>query len=367
MCIISPPDRYVHQVLADRFTTQLLVGPRPTDLLAATERLLAVQAQDLRGARLALRPRTLDVAAADIDHHLGVERSLVVSWLNRGTLHLVRTEDYPWLHALTAPAQFTANARRLRQEGVSPGDAERGVAVIVAALAEEGPLVREQVRGRLETAGIVATGQALMDLLLLASLRGLVVRGPIVGFEQAFVAVADWLGPEAGRPVDRDVARAELARRYLAGHGPATDRDLAKWAGVALGDARAGLAAIASELDEAEGMVYLVRKPTVASVPRPRLLGAFDPILFGWQSREPILHGHQQVVTTNGIFRPFALVDGCAVATWALVGGVVALYPFDAISSADMEDLAIDASDVLRYLDIAAPSDSSWLTVEAPA
>src|SRR5450756_992488 len=140
-------------VVAQRLAAQLLVGPR----------------------------------AADVDRALTVDRSLVTTWLNRGTLHLVRSADYWWLQALTAPSLFTANARRLAQEGVPAAAAERGVAV----------------------------------------------RGPMLGRGHAFVLVRDWLGaPPAA--VDRDRALAELARRYLAGHGPATDRDLAKWAGLPL-------------------------------------------------------------------------------------------------------------------------------------
>jgi len=51
----------------------------------------------------------------------------------------------------------------------------------------------------------------------------------------------------------RDVALAELARRYMSGHGPATAGDLAKWAGLPLRDARIGLRAIGAELVEYEG------------------------------------------------------------------------------------------------------------------
>src|SRR5438093_308419 len=86
--------------------------------------------------------------------------------------------------------------------------------------------------------------------------RTIAVRGPVLGREHAYVLVSDWLG--AARPVERGRALAELARRYLAGHGPAGDRDLAKWSGLPLHDARAGLAAIGRELVErANGAVDL--------------------------------------------------------------------------------------------------------------
>ena len=76
-------------MIAERLTAQLLAGPPARSPVAVAERLLAVQAQDPRGFRLAIRARTTGVTAADVDRALD-ERELVVAWLNRGTLHLVR-------------------------------------------------------------------------------------------------------------------------------------------------------------------------------------------------------------------------------------------------------------------------------------
>ena len=81
--------------IAERLAAQALSGTplkRPVDV---AERLLAVQGQDPRGARLAVRARTSGLTAADVDRELTEERSLLITWLNRGTLHLVRSEDYP--------------------------------------------------------------------------------------------------------------------------------------------------------------------------------------------------------------------------------------------------------------------------------
>src|SRR5207237_1040006 len=100
------------------------------------------------------------------------------TWLNRGTLHLVRSEDYPWLLTLTTPPLRTGNARRLSQEGVAARAAERGVDVVRDSLADEGPLTRVELRDRIARAGVRTEGQALVHILMLASLRGLVVRGP---------------------------------------------------------------------------------------------------------------------------------------------------------------------------------------------
>jgi hypothetical protein len=337
-------------MLAERLTAQQLAGQPASGPLEAARRLLAVQGQDPRGARLAIRARTAGGStAADVDRALSEERSLLITWLNRGTLHLIASEDYAWLHSLTAPALFTANARRLAQEGVMPDAAERAVAVIERALATEGPLTRAQLRGRIAGAGIPTDGQALVHLLMLASLRGVSVRGPMAGREQAYALVRDWLPPQ--RAPHRERSLAELARRYLAGHGPAGERDLARWSGLRLSDARAGLAAIAAEIDERpDGLLDLRGRATPARVPAPKLLGAFDPLLLGWCSREELLAGNEGIVTVNGLFRPFALVRGRAAATWSLAAGRIVVREFAPLSRRDEDALRRDGMDVARYL-----------------
>jgi Winged helix DNA-binding domain len=336
-------------VVLERLTAQLLAGRPGNDPVEVVRRLLAVQGQDQRGARLAIRVRSNGLTAADVDRALTDDRSLLITWLNRGTLHLVTSDDYPWLHALTAPPLFTSSARHLAHVGVTPSAAERGVAAIGRALASDGPLSRAQLRERVAAARVRTEGQALVQLLMLACLRGVAVRGPMIDGQHAYALVGDWLGESA--PVDRELALAELARRYLIGHGPAEDRDLAKWSGLALRDARAGLGAIAAELHQRrDGLLELARRPPPARLPAPRLLGAFDPVLLGWRSREALVGSNTTIVTVNGLFRPFALVQGRAVATWSLVGGEVALKPFAPLARADERALGADAEDVVRFL-----------------
>jgi Winged helix DNA-binding domain len=335
--------------IAERLTAQGLSGTplkRPVDV---AERLLAMQGQDPRGARLAIRARTTGLSAAEVDRELSEERSLLITWLNRGTLHLVRSEDYPLLQALTTPPLLTGNTRRLRQEGVTEKAAERGVETIERALAEEGPLDGRQLKQRLEAAKVRIEGQAFIHLMFLSALRGISVRGPMVGKQHAYVLVRDWLGPQ--RPVDREQALAELARRYLRGHGPAADRDLARWAGLPLRDARAGLGAIAAELVECgDGLVDLAGRPPAEPHPPPRLLGAFDPLLLGWTSREEVVGPHKLLVTNNGIFRPFALVDGRAVATWRFAGGRVTIEHLGKVTKQAAAALEDDARAVEEFL-----------------
>lgn len=336
-------------VLAERLAAQLLSGTPSTDPLAVVKRLLAVQAQDLRGARLAIRARTNGLVATDVDRALTRDRSILITWLNRGTLHLVRTEDYPFLHALTTPQLASGNARRLAQEGVSLDAAARGVDVIERSLTREGPLTRGELGEKIASAGVRTQGQALVHILALASFRGIVVRGPIIGSDQAYVLVRDWVG--AVPRVDREAALGELARRFLAGHGPASDRDLARWAGLSLRDSRAGMGALAGEIVQRhDGLVDLPGRGAVPELPPPRLLGPYEPVLLGWVSREDILGAHRSVVTVNGLFRPFAMVRGRAAATWKLARGRVELSPFGRLRPAEARALEADATDVKRFL-----------------
>jgi Winged helix DNA-binding domain len=337
-------------LIAERYAAQLLAGQPARGAADVVRRLLAVQGQDPRGARLAIRARSAGLLAADVDRALTADRSLLITWLNRGTLHLVCSEDYWWLHALTAPLLRSGSARRLAAEGVLPADADRGVAAIEAALTAEGPLSRAQLAERVAVTGVCTHGQALLQLLFLASLRGIAVRGPVTGAQHAYVLARDWLGAPPA-PVDREVALAELARRYLAGHGPASERDLAQWAGMPLRDARRGLTAIAAGLDQRDdGLAVLVGGDAPAGLPAPRLLGAFDPVLLGWASREPVLGPHQGIVTVNGLFRPFALVAGRAAGTWTIADGEVELAPFGPLAAADAAALQAEAADVRRFL-----------------
>ena len=346
---------------ARRAAAQLLHRPPGAGVADVVRSVLAVQAQDLRAARLALRARAAGLSAAAVDAALGDERSVVVAWLGRGTLHLVARDDYPWLLGLTAPRQAAAGTRRLRQLGVSESDAERAVAVVERALGADGPLTRTELGARLGAAGIRAEGQALPHLLGLAARRGLAVLGPVREGEHAFALPRDWLGAAPARPLEGDAraaALAELARRYLGGHGPAAAADLATWAGLPLRDARAGLTAIGADLaDLGDGLVDLAARPEppAPDALEPRLLPAFDPYLLGWKDRAFAVPAADagRVHPGGGMLRAVAIDRGVAVGTWTArrrAGRLtVAVEPFGALRRGVARAFEAEAADVARF------------------
>jgi hypothetical protein len=163
---------------------------------------------------------------------------------------------------------------------------------------------------------------------------------------------------EPPRRVDEDEALATLARRYLAGYGPAGARDLAHWSGFTLATARRAL--------EAAGPLETFRNDLLAlpgtldedppPAPPALLLAPFDTAMLGWRTREPIVAAVDdgQVLRGGGIVRAALLNRGRACATWRLGGSgnrrTLELEPFRRLPA--RAAIAAEAEDVARFLGI---------------
>jgi hypothetical protein len=273
-----------------------LLGERaartPEDVV---EHLLAVQAQDLRWARIALGARGVP-HAEDVDAALRNGR-LVGGWLLRGTLHLVRARDYGWLHALCAPRQRSGSVRRLGQLGVAEDQVARAVALIAEAVAD-GPKTRVELAEACAAEGIPTEGQATPHLIGRAAIEG------------ALVLVGDHLyaaPPELVEPDHEPLS--ELGWRYLRAHAPAEPADLAAWSGLPLGQARTALArAGAVEVAEAPDRIPAAHLPQ------------FDEYLLGWKDRSFAVPADlaKTVHPGGGILRAVTTADGRVTGTWSL-------------------------------------------------
>jgi hypothetical protein len=91
------------------------------------------------------------------------------------------------------------------------------------------------------------------------------------------------------------------------------------------------------------------RDPSM-EVPPAVLAGPFDPLLHGWVSNAEILAGRTGIVTNNGLFRPFVLIDGRAAAIWGLAGNRVKVRPLQRLSSSHRRCIESEARKVLTYL-----------------
>ena len=121
------------------------------------------------------------------------------------------------------------------------------------------------------------------------------------------------------RRLDRDEALAELALRYFTGHGPATERDLAYWATLTLGDVRAGLAQATDRLDsfEHDGRTFWhapADPPATGGSPAGHLLQILDETYRGYQDSRWVLDAAGIVPRTREATAGMALVDAQLVA-----------------------------------------------------
>jgi hypothetical protein len=341
------------------------LDPRAAAGVAQVVRLLCgVQAQEPPAAALAVRARAVGLVAADLEHARVHERSVVRTWGMRGTLHLVATEDLAWLLPLLGPIFIAASARRRAALGLDEETCAKGIRAMSALLAAHGPLTRAELVDQLAARGIDLLGQARAHLIQRAAFEGLICFGPDRGTEPTYILLDDWI--DRRRAVSRDVALAELARRYLTAYGPARLEDFAAWSGMPMRESRIGWERIADELlaVEAAGTVAWMLKehalrleePLPASLPVVRLLPRYDTYLLGYRQRDFIVAPQfaKRINAGGGIVHPTLLVDGRAAGTWKGTqrrnGLAVIVTPFDDLAPAVQPGLESDAADVGRFL-----------------
>ncbi len=301
--------------------------------------LTGVQAQVLSAAALALQVRSEGLTQAAVDRARLRDRSIVLTWAMRGTLHLIPAEDHGWLVPLLTEPRIANAHRRLKQEGVPEAHWDRAVRAIERTLTG-GPATRAEIASTLRRRGIRTEGQAIAHLLWLASSSGALCQGPDRDGQPAFVLARDWLAEPRTR--DRDAALAELAVRYLRAHAPAAPEDLAHWSGLRMTDARRGWAAIEDRLQEvatARGARWSLRdQRELAPRGLVRLLPAFDEYLLGWKDRDLVgpAAAWKTINRGGGWLHPVVLADGRALGTWRRAddAGGLELHPFGRLAPA---------------------------------
>lgn len=291
-------------MLAERLKAQFLSSPAP-DVASVGRRLLGLQGQDLAAVKWALGVRVPNATEALVEAAFN-ERALVRSWPLRGTLHVVPADDLPWLTQLTAARSIARQAKRHRDLGLTDADFKKARTLAERALAAT-PLTRDALLEVFESARLSTKGQRGVHLLWMLAQWGVVCLGDFVEGEQRFVLTEAWL--RSPRTLQGDEALGALARRYVEGHGPSTDADLAWWAGLTLTDARRGL-------DIARV------KPAAArsrALPDALLLPGFDEYFLGYTDRTACLDAkyfERVVPGGNGVFQPMVVLEGVIAGTW---------------------------------------------------
>ncbi|TME99231.1 MAG: winged helix DNA-binding domain-containing protein [Chloroflexi bacterium] len=284
------------------------------------------QAQVMSFAELQIAVR-VDCTTADIGEALWKRKTLVKTWLMRGTLHLARSADLPvYTGALGAYTLRNVSAW-LKYLKLSEPQMNNLFDRIGGAL-DGTPVTREElitVVGRGQTAHvrqILKSGWG--GLLKPAARKGSLCFGPNRGQSVTFVRPQNWLNE--WQELEPEDANAELARRYLRAYGPATRRDYSRWMGMFPGADRAAWAAIEKELINVsvEGQTAQMLAADLKSMRSSagqesvQLLPGFDPYLMGHATRDHLFDPvHRwKVSRVAGWISPVVLVDGRVLGVW---------------------------------------------------
>jgi hypothetical protein len=285
----------------------------------------------------------------------------------RGTIHWVPAEDARWMCRLLAAPRSTALATRYAQLGIVEGDIELAGRLFEEHLRE--PMSRPDVVELLVDAGIDPTDQRAYHLVGHHCMTGLLCQGPVLGKQPSFVLIDSWV--PCSRKVSREEGLATMAERYLRGHGPVTEKDLAGWLLKPLGLAREALALVEQQVvrEEVDGQVWLShadaagRSAAGSDAPEAmghsgvHLLPQWDEFLLGYKSRDVTLppeHFHRVVPGRNMVFKPTLVIDGEVAGTWRRAQRsrqtVVEVTPFVPLRAARWRDVERAATAYGRFL-----------------
>jgi hypothetical protein len=312
---------------------QLLLERGRMSLPKALERIGGIQAQYAPSMYIGLWSRVEGFTRDALTRALE-RRSVIQATLMRHTIHLVSRADY-WPLALAVRDARRASWSRAMRDAPSP-QAMAGAARTLRA-AMNGTIARKEIEALLGRPR--ASGVGLwIDL----------VRVPPSGTWERrradlYAAAEDWVGP----PPDADNAAEHLVRRYLRGFGPAAEKDVVSFTGLALTEVRAILDRL--ELRRfGDGLVDLPRAPLPdpETPAPPRFLPTWDATLLVHARRTGILPEEHRPkifgIKTPQSFPTF-LVDGQVAGTWKFDGGRIRLSPFGKLDAVDRRALNEEA------------------------
>jgi len=356
------------QALAWRVAQQHLRERLPRKrMLDVVRDLCGVRAQLSSSAELQLHARLDGLARTDIADALAWERSLVRLWGVRGTLHLIRSDEFGlWTAALSTHRHFERPSWS-KAFGVSQ-DELRQLFDLVPQLLDGRALTRAELADEVAArTGSAALGETLRDsfgsVLKPLSLRGLLCFAPSDDQSPRLTSPKSWLPPWLQwEPED---ALREVTRRYLRAYGPASREEYARWwAGISAAQAERRIEALADEVAivEVDGeRRWLLAEDVdalVALEPRHvvRLLPAFDQYVVT-APRHPALVDPTlapRIYRPQAYLSPTLLIDGRLVGVWRHERAgdrlAVTIEPFAPLTSGDGRSAAREAERIAAFL-----------------
>lgn len=348
-----------------RIVAQLLVpGRHKHEVTDVVSHMLAMQGQQVSSFPHAVLARTTGTTIADVRTACD-DRLLVRHRPMRGTVHLTHARDYHWLRlTLRPPSRNTTWQRHEEAAGASEAVMTEAAHIAYDLLAEhpEGIRRRDLFTAwtdafdtiRNETTSPHRFAQFLMWGL---DRRGALVEGPLRSNEHLFIDARSLPAADSAESGwryhtnddDRQDALAEIAYRYVRGHGPIFASDFARWissgqalarqaldAAVAHGTVERyritdeGLAPWASSCSPADTMYMepdLLTQVSAHADTATNLmfLPAFDELHVGYGNRTCLTDEAGETLicpAKNGMFKPIVIHQGRLIAVCTKEGPV---------------------------------------------
>lgn len=310
-----------NDIAFQRLSNQQIARPtfaHPSEVVAW---LGAVQAQDYLGALWAVGLRTPGATEQTIEQALA-EKTIVRTWPMRGTIHFVAAADVRWMLELLAPRVVRRTMGRRSELGLDEATIAASAELIADALRGGRQLTRSAIYELLQQAHIATDSSRGLHILGRLAHDRLICFGARAGKQPTFALLDEWV--PGAKSLPHDEALATLALRYFTSHGPASVPDFVWWSGLTATEAKAGLAAVADQLDRAviDGQEYYFAQglpAAPAGPPEVFLLPPYDEFLVAYRDRSAALdaqYATRIVPGGNGIFNPIVVVGGRVVGTW---------------------------------------------------
>jgi hypothetical protein len=308
------------QTIADqRLRNHSLVPARHRTAAAVVEWLGAVQGQEYEPAKWGLALRMKAAADATIERAFE-EGRILRTHVMRPTWHFVTPADIRWMLELTGPRVQRVMAPYNRHLELDAATMTRGTAIIERALGDRQYLTRTELGERLQRAGLAMAGTRLAHLAMHAEQEGVICSGPRRGKKSTYALIAE-RAPDARR-LSRDESIAELTRRFVRSHAPATIRDLVWWSGLTTAEAKRGLEIVKAARLEIDGHVYWTLGSSSID-PSPVESGAhflpiYDEYLVSYRDRVAVPHGPSTIARPVGFvtFQHALILAGQVAGTW---------------------------------------------------
>lgn len=311
-------------IISLRLQHQLINGSALLSAHEVVKYMVAMQAQDYRSSLWGIGLRMSPAAACDeaLIEQAFVDRKIVRTWPMRGTLHWVAAEDIRWMLNLLAPKVIKSSQGRYGQLELDGPVFDKSRRILERNLEGKRQLTRPEIYNLLEREGLRTHDQRGIHIIGHWAMKGLICQVPKMAKQDAFALLDEWLAGE--QALGGEEALATLAERYIRSRGPATEYDLANWAGLTISDARRGLEMVpALKKVTVEGNSYWLADQEVVRLDSLKgenawLLPAFDEMLCGYKDRSALLDSAKakSTILKNGIFKPIVLLDNRAVGTW---------------------------------------------------